>query len=199
MNYPQALEELISDFMRYPGIGRKTAERYALFTLDKWSQEDLETFAMHVSHIKQTIRRCMICGHLTDIDPCAICQDPSRDPHTLIVVESPKDVFSIERSGKYKGVYHVLHGALSPMDGVGPDELNLKKLWERLHEQPISEVIIATSGTQEGESTAMYIHRVMKNTDIRISRIGYGVPVGTNVEYADDQTLVKAIENRRTI
>jgi len=197
MNYPNALEDLILHFMKYPGIGRKTAERYALHTLGKIDQEDLDDFAKVLASVKSLIGKCSVCGHLTDSDPCSICSDNNRDKETILVVESPKDVFAIEKLGKYRGGYHVLHGAISPVDGVGPDDLNLKSLWTRLANEPIKEVIIATSATQEGETTAMYIHRVIAATDVLVTRIGYGMPVGGNLEYADDKTLAKALEYRR--
>jgi recombination protein RecR len=197
MSYPQALEELIIEFMKYPGIGRKTAERYALFTINHIDQESLDRFSHALSAIKTKIGRCQTCGHLTETNPCSICQDPKRDGSVIMVVESPKDVFTIEKSGKYNGTYHVLHGVLSPMDGVGPEELNLSSLWPRIQRPEVHELIIATSATQEGEATAMYIQRVVKNMDLLLTRIGYGVPVGTNFEYADEKTLSKAIENRR--
>ncbi|NLZ61935.1 MAG: recombination protein RecR [Acholeplasmataceae bacterium] len=197
MNYPNALEELIFHFMKYPGVGRKTAERYALHTLGKISQEDLDDFSKALASVKSKIGRCSICGHLTDVDPCSVCADNNRDKGTILVVESPKDVFAIEKLGKYHGRYHVLHGAISPVDGVGPDDLNLKSLWNRIAEEQVKEVIIATSATQEGETTAMYIHRVITNTDVLVTRIGYGMPVGGNLEYADDKTLAKALEYRR--
>jgi len=126
-----------------------------------------------------------------------ICTDHNRDKETILIVESPKDVFAIEKLGKYHGSYHVLHGAISPVDGIGPDDLNLKSLWARIAEEPVKEIIIATSATQEGETTAMYIHRVIANTDVLVTRIGYGMPVGGNLEYADDKTLAKALEYRR--
>ncbi len=197
MDYPQALEELITHFLRYPGVGRKTAERYALHTLSKIDQEELEHFSVCLAKIKNEIGRCTVCGHLTDVDPCAICADERRDKDTLLVVESPKDVFAIEKIGRYKGQYHVLHGAISPIDGIGPEDLNLVTLWPRVSEPSVKEVIVATSATQEGETTAMYIQRVLKTTDVLVTRIGYGVPVGGNLEYTDEKTLAKALENRR--
>lgn len=197
MSYPKALEDLIVEFMKYPGIGRKTAERYALHTIRAFDQEGLDRFASLLANVKHNVFHCSVCGHLTDIDPCSICSDSKRQPNTIMVVESPKDVFTIERSGKYRGLYHVLHGAISPLNGIGPEDLNLATLWTRVQEKRIEEVIIATSATQEGETTAMYLQRIMGNMDILITRIGYGVPVGSNLEYADDATLSKAIENRR--
>ena len=197
MVLPKSLEELIKEFMKYPGIGRKTAERYALYTINNFSVEDAENFSNAISNIKTKIHKCPVCGHLTDTELCEICQNETRDRSILMIVESPKDVFSIEKSGQYKGYYHVLNGVISPIDGVGPEDINLASLWKRITDKDLKEIIISTSSTQEGETTALYINRVLKDLDITVSRIGYGVPVGLNLEYADDQTLSKAIENRR--
>lgn len=197
MNYPRPLEDLIDEFMKYPGIGRKTAERYALFTVNNLSEESAKSFAEILSTVKKKIIHCSVCGHLTETDPCSICSDANRDPSILLVLESAKDVFTMEKSGNYHGMYHVLHGNLSPLNGIGPDELNLKTLWTRVQNESIKEIIIATSGTQEGEATAMYIKRVLKDTDLKITRIAYGVPVGANFEFTDEITLNRAIENRR--
>lgn len=197
MILPRALEDLINEFQKYPGVGRKTAERYALFTLNNMSEESVEDFSEILKNIKQQIHQCPICGHLTDEELCYVCQNVQRDKTIIMVVESPKDVFAIEKSREYNGLYHVLNGAISPMDGVGPEDINLKTLWNRISNKEVKEVIIATSSTQEGETTSMYIKKVLGNIPVIISRIGYGVPVGLNLEYADDQTLLKAIENRR--
>ncbi|MBN2877557.1 MAG: recombination protein RecR [Bacilli bacterium] len=196
---PKAFEDLIVEFMKFPGVGRKTAERYALHTFNKLSVEDTDRFSHAISVIKQEVHHCPICGHLTDQEECDICTNQNRDHSLLMVVESPKDVFTIEKSGEFKGYYHILNGVISPMDGVGPEEINLATLWKRITDKRIKEVIIATSSTQEGETTALYINRVLKDIGLTVSRIGYGVPVGLNLEYADDLTLSKAIENRRKI
>lgn len=197
MDYPQALENLIQEFMKYPGVGRKTAERYALFTVNKLDPESVSAFGNALNTVKANIRQCSICGHLTDVDPCSICTNHHRNQSQILVVESAKDVFAIEKSGRYHGLYHVLNGALSPMNGVGLEDLNFLSLWTRIQNDTVKEVILATSGTQEGEATAMYIKRVLKDVEIKVSRIGYGVPVGGNLEYADSETLSRAIENRR--
>ena len=141
---------------------------------------------------------CPTCGHLTDQERCEVCVDPLRDGSRILVVESAKDVFSIEKAGDYRGLYHVLNGALSPINGIGPEELNLKSLWPRVQEERVKEIIVATGATQEGEATAMYIRRILKDTDLLVTRIAYGVPVGANLEFADDATLAKAIQNRRS-
>lgn len=197
MDYPKALENLITEFMKFPGIGRKTAERYALFTVNKIDNDSALAFSSALINVKTQIHPCSICGHLTDVDPCQICSNEIRDHSRILVVESTKDVFSIENAGNYHGMYHVLNGALSPLNGIGLDDLNLPSLWSRIQSNQVKEVIIATSATQEGEATAMYIKRVLKDIDIIVSRIAYGVPVGGNLEYADSETLSRAIEYRR--
>jgi len=197
MDYPKALENLILEFMKYPGVGRKTAERYALFTVNKIDLDSATSFSSALLNVKTQIHACSICGHLTDVEPCSICSNQHRNLTQILVVESAKDVFSIEKSGRYHGLYHVLNGALSPMNGVGLEDLNLQSLWTRIQNEQVKEIIIATSATQEGEATAMYIKRVLKEIDILVSRIAYGVPVGGNLEYTDSETLSRAIENRR--
>lgn len=199
MILPKALEDLIAEFMKFPGIGRKTAERYALHMINNFSAENTEIFGDIIKNIKKAIHNCPRCGLITDQELCQVCDNENRDKSILMLVESSKDVFSIEKSGEYKGYYHVLNGVISPMDGLGPDDINLATLWPRATNTEVKEIIIATSSTQEGETTALYIKRVLKDLDITISRIGYGVPVGLNLEYADDLTLSKAIENRRKI
>ncbi|MBU0997571.1 MAG: recombination mediator RecR [Firmicutes bacterium] len=197
MQYPKALEDLISEFMKYPGVGRKTAERYAMFSVIDLKNESINDFSQALISAKEKIRPCNICHHLTDKETCDICSDGTRDNSKIMVLETTKDVFSIEKSGTYRGLYHVLNGALSPLNGIGPNELNLVSLWKRLEKDDVKEVILATSATQEGEATAQYIKRVLREVEVLVTRIGYGVPVGSNLEYADDQTLNKAIENRR--
>lgn len=197
MNYPKRLEDLIQAFQNYPGVGRKTAERYALHTINRLESGKVEQFAEALKQAKSDIHPCTICGHLTDVDPCQICADPNRDKTTILVLETAKDVFSIEKAGQYKGLYHVLNGILSPLHGIGPDDLNLPSLVKRVSDDKVVEVILATSGTQEGEATAMYLRRILQAGDLTVSRIAYGVPVGANLEYADEVTLAKAIENRR--
>jgi len=197
MEYPKALENLIIEFMKYPGIGRKTAERYALYTVNELSNEDVTDFKEALEKAKKVIHPCPVCHHLTDHELCEICSDHERNHSILMVVESSKDVFSIEKSNMFHGVYHVLGGAISPMNGITSQDIHLDTLWPRITDEAIKEVILATSGTQEGETTAMYIKKVLENLDLTVSRIGYGVPVGTNLEYADEATLLKAIENRK--
>jgi recombination protein RecR len=196
---PKALEDLITEFMKFPGIGRKTAQRYAMHIINNFSTESAEIFGNTLLNIKKQIHNCPNCGLITDKELCQVCENSQRDESILMIVESSKDVFSIEKSGEYKGLYHVLNGVISPMDGKGPEDINLASLWPRIVDNKVKEVIIATSSTQEGETTALYINRVLRDIDILVSRIGYGVPVGLNLEYADDLTLSKAIENRKKI
>ncbi|QLY40425.1 recombination protein RecR [Hujiaoplasma nucleasis] len=199
MNFPKSIENLITEFMKYPGVGRKTAERFVFHTINKLDKEEVKTMVQAFIDLKDNIKHCQVCHNLTDDDVCHICKDEHRDSSIILVVENAKDVFSIEETSQYKGLYHVLNGVLSPADGIGPDDLFLKDLWDRVSKDKVKEIIIATSSTQEGETTALYIKRVLENTDLIISRIGYGVPVGLNLEYADQLTLSKAIENRKKI
>ena len=199
MGFPKSIETLVTEFMKYPGVGRKTAERFVFYTINNLDNESTKNVASALVNMKENINHCKICNNLTDEDICEICKDEKRDYSTILVVESPKDVFSIEESANYKGLYHVLNGVLSPTDGIGPEEINVKSLWDRVTEKKVKEIIIATSSTQEGETTALYIKRVLKDLDLTVSRIGYGVPVGLNLEYADNLTLSKAIENRKKI
>lgn len=199
MLLPKALESLIEEFSKLPGVGKKTAERYALFVINKLSEEDVYQLSQALVDAKTKLTKCSICGNLSEEDKCLICQDARRDQSTILVVENVKDVFSIEKSNEYKGLFHVLNGVLSPIDGMGPDDINLNSLWKRVIDDKVKEVIIATSSTPEGETTALYIKRVLQDVDVLVSRIGYGVPVGLNLEYADDLTLSKAIENRKKL
>ncbi len=199
MTFPQSLEELIEEFKKLPGVGRKTAERYAMYVINKYSDEEVHQFSEVLNEAKSNLHHCSICGNLTDQEICSICKDEFRDKSSILIVENVKDVFSIEKGSEYKGLYHVLNGVLSPVDGMGPEDINLDSLWKRVIDDQVKEIIIATSSTPEGETTALYIKRVLQETDILVSRIGYGVPVGLNLEYADDLTLSKAIENRKKI
>ncbi|MFA7075613.1 MAG: recombination mediator RecR [Candidatus Izemoplasmatales bacterium] len=199
MVLPKALEDLIEEFKKLPGVGRKTAERYAMVIINKYSDDEVRELSEILNNAKISLHPCVVCGNLTDTEKCYVCQDENRDQSTILVVENVKDVFSIEKAGEYKGLYHVLNGVLSPMDGMGPDDINLESLWKRVISDEVKEIIIATSSTPEGETTALYIKRVLNETDVLVSRIGYGVPVGLNLEFADDLTLSKAIENRKKI
>lgn len=199
MNFPRTIENLIAEFMKFPGVGRKTAERFVFHLINHIDHQSVKEMSQALLNLKEQIKYCSVCQNLTDEDTCPICLDKQRDQSTIMVVESPKDVFSIEDTLKFKGRYHVLNGVLSPADGIGPNELRLNTLWDRVAKNEIKEIIVATSSTQEGETTALYIKRVLEKTDLIISRIGYGVPVGLNLEYADQLTLSMAIENRKKI
>ena len=196
--YAKPLSKLINELSKLPGIGGKTAQRLAFHIL---SMDDRDALALSdaIRTAKSSMRYCSVCGNLTDEDPCALCSDESRDISTICVVESSKDVIAMEKIREYRGYYHVLHGAISPMDGIGPEDINLKSLIERLRDERIKEVIIATNPNIEGEATAMYIARLIKPSGIRVSRIAHGIPVGGDLEYADDVTLLKAVEGRHEL
>lgn len=197
-HYAKPLSNLIGELSKLPGIGGKTAQRLAFHIL---SQEDRDAFALAEAIIdaKKNMKYCSVCGNLTDVDPCSICSDPARDQSVICVVESPRDVSAMERIKEYQGLYHVLHGAISPMDGIGPDDINLKQLIVRLQQKDIKEVILATNPNIEGEATAMYTARLIKPAGIKVTRIAHGVPVGGDLEYADEITLSKAMEGRREL
>lgn len=196
--YAKPLNKLISELSRLPGIGGKTAQRLAFHIL---SMDDKEVFELSdaIRNAKESMTYCSVCGNLTDTDPCGICCDNSRDKSVICVVESPKDVVAMEKIREYTGYYHVLHGAISPMDGIGPDDINLKSLIMRLQDEAVKELIIATNPNIEGEATAMYIARLIKPSGIKVSRIAHGIPVGGDLEYADEVTLLKAVEGRREL
>ncbi len=196
--YAKPLNRLINELNRLPGIGGKMAQRLAFHIL---SMKDSEALALAdaIREAKQTMRYCSVCGNLTDEDPCSICRDDSRDDSIICVVESPKDVIAMEKIREFRGRYHVLHGAISPMDGIGPEDINLKSLITRLQDEKVQELMIATNPTIEGEATAMYIARLIKPSGIRVTRIAHGIPVGGDLEYADQVTLLKAVEGRREL
>ena len=196
--YAKRVNKVINELSRLPGIGGKTAQRLAFHIL---SMEDAEALALAdaIRTAKTSMQYCSVCGNLTDTDPCAICADGSRDRSLICVVESPKDVVAMEKIREYRGYYHVLHGCISPMDGIGPDDINLKSLIVRLQDEAVKELIIATNPNIEGEATAMYIARLIKPSGITVSRIAHGIPVGGDLEYADEVTLLKAVEGRRQL
>lgn len=195
MLYPTPIAKLIDSFSKLPGIGSKTATRLAFYTIGM-SDEDVNDFAKNLLAAKRELTYCSICGNLTDEDPCAICQDEQRDRSVLLVVEESKDVTAMEKIQEYHGLYHVLHGLISPMNGVGPDDINLKSLINRLMDSEINEVIVATNATADGEATSMYISRILKPAGIKVTRLARGLAVGSDIEYADEVTLLRAIENR---
>ena len=196
--YAKPLNKLINELSKLPGIGGKTAQRLAFHILSMDDKEAMD-LADAITEAKKSMTYCSICGNLTDDDPCAICSDESRDKSMICIVESPKDVVAMEKIREYQGYYHVLHGAISPMDGIGPDDINLKSLIVRLQDEAIKEIIIATNPNIEGEATAMYIARLIKPSGIKVSRIAHGIPVGGDLEYADEVTLLKAVEGRREL
>jgi recombination protein RecR len=198
-NYPKPLQKLISELSRLPGIGGKTAQRLAFFIISM-NDEDAFSMADSISAAKKELRYCSVCGNLTDSDPCSICSDAARDRSVICVVETPRDVAAIERVREYRGLYHVLHGAISPMDGVGPDDINLRTLIIRLQgNEDIKEIIVATNPNLEGEATAMYAAGLIKPSGIKVTRIAHGVPVGGDLDYTDDETLSKAMSHRRDL
>lgn len=199
MRYPDAIDKLIEALRKYPGVGKKTAERYALYTVNKFSNETIDEIIDAYIRIKEDIFQCSVCGNITDIDPCYICKDDSRDKSTIIVVEEAKDVIVMEKTNKFHGLYHVLNGAISPSDGIGPEDINIKGLLERLKNEQLEEVILATNLSNEGETTAQYISRLLSDTNILVTRIAHGIPAGGNIEYADEITIFKALEGRRKI
>lgn len=198
MYYPEPISKLIDSFMKLPGIGPKTAARLAFFVLTM-KEDAVLSFAKALVDAKRNLTYCSVCGHITDVDPCQICSDQTRDPSTICVVQDPKDVIAMEKMKDYHGLYHVLHGAISPMDGVGPEDINVASLLNRLKDETVEELILATNPTIEGEATAMYISRLVKPSGIRTTRIAHGLPVGGDLEYADEVTLSKALEGRREI
>lgn len=196
--YAKPLNKLINELSKLPGIGGKTAQRLAFHILSMDDKEAMD-LADAIIDAKKSMTYCSVCGNLTDNDPCAICSDESRDKSVICIVESPKDVVAMEKIREYRGYYHVLHGAISPMDGIGPDDINLKSLIMRLQDEAVKEIIIATNPNIEGEATAMYIARLIKPSGIKVSRIAHGIPVGGDLEYADEVTLLKAVEGRREL
>ncbi len=194
--YPAALFQLIRTLSRLPGLGEKSATRIALHLL-KTSREDVEALAGLIKRLKAEIRTCSRCFSFTDAEICAFCADPARDIGILCVVESTADLFAIEQSGAFKGRYHVLQGALAPLDSIGPDDIRVSELLRRLSEERVSEVIVATNPSGEGEATAHYLLRLLKDRPVRVSRIAYGVPMGSDLKYIDRVTLEKALKGRR--
>ena len=184
--------------MKLPGIGPKTAARLAFFVLTM-TEDTVLSFAKALVDAKRNLTYCSVCGHITDVDPCQICSDQQRDVSTICVVQDPKDVIAMEKMRDYHGKYHVLHGAISPMDGVGPEDINVASLITRLQDERVQELILATNPTIEGEATAMYISRLVKPSGIKTTRIAHGLPVGGDLEYADEVTLSKALEGRREL
>ncbi len=196
--YPKPLEILINELSKLPGIGGKTAQRLAFHILSL-DEREVNQLAGALTNAKQQMKYCSVCGNLTDTDPCRICSDPARRQDVICVVESPRDVMAMERIREFNGLYHVLHGVISPMEGVGPEDINLKSLITRLQASDVKELIVATNPNIEGEATAMFIARLIKPAGIKVSRIAHGIPVGGDLEYADEVTLLKSLEGRRQL
>lgn len=197
--YPRPLNKLINELSKLPGIGGKTAQRLAFHILSLTDKEAGD-LAESIMQAKNNLHYCSVCGNLTDTDPCRICADRERDNSVICIVETPQDVMAMERIREFNGLYHVLHGAISPVEGIGPNDINLKSLITRLQgNDDIKEIIIATNPNIEGEATAMYISRLIKPSGIKVTRIAHGIPVGGDLEYADEVTLLKAIEGRREL
>jgi recombination protein RecR len=192
---PKTVENLIEEFGRLPGIGPKSAQRLTFYLL-RGSAERTRALGEAVSNLKENIKICSVCSNLAESDPCVICSDPHRNQGLIMVVEEPLDIIAFEKTGKFSGTYHVLHGAISPVEGIGPDDLYIKQLLNRVHSGGVKEIILATNINVEGEATAMYLQRIISPLGIKITRIARGLPVGSDIEYADEITLSRALEGR---
>lgn len=198
MNYPDSLKVLIDSFKKLPSIGEKTAERLS-FAVMNMSEEDINSFSKAIVDVKLKIKKCSICGNITETEICDICSDSSRDSDIICVVEDSKNIISLEKMGSYRGKYHVLNGLISPMDGKGPDDIMLDSLLQRIKKENIKEIIIAVSPTLEGETTSLYISKLLEPFKITVSKIAYGIPIGADMEYLDPMTLSMAMSNRNKI
>ncbi len=198
MSLPASLQTLIDQFKRLPGVGAKSAQRLAFHVL-RTPREDTERLCDAIREVKDRVTYCSICNNFTDTDPCVYCSNPSRDHRLVCVVEEPQNVNVIEKTGGFRGVYHVLLGALSPLQGIGPDDLKIKGLLVRIGSDQVEEIILANSPTVEGEATAIYLARLLKPLGVRVTRIATGIPVGSDLEYADELTMGKAMEGRREV
>jgi recombination protein RecR len=198
MQIPVALERLVYEFSRFPGVGRKTAQRLA-FSILRYSQQETQNLADALTEVKEQIRYCSVCSGFTDIDPCAICSHTGREQEQVCVVEQPNNIFPIEKSGVFKGVYHVLMGAISPLDGIGPEQLNIKNLRKRVENSAIKELIIATNPTVKGEATALFLQQEFSGKISTITRLACGIPAGGDLEYVDDVTLMEAFSGRHKL
>lgn len=196
MQYPEPIAKLIASYMKLPGIGEKTATRLAFYTLGM-ADEDVKDFASALAAVKRDLHYCTICGNITEDDPCPLCKDASRDQKTLLVVERSRDIMAMERMNEYHGLYHVLHGTISPSAGTGPMDINIPSLIERLKSHPeINEVIIATNASLDGETTAQYLAKLIKPAQIKVTRLAHGLSVGADIDYTDEVTLFKAVQGR---
>lgn len=196
MKYPKSLQDLIDAYMILPGVGPKTAERFAFFTIQKMTNESAEKFSKAILNAKEHMKKCNVCGNMSEEDMCEICKDKNRS-NTIMVVESSKEVNVFEKTGKYNGKYHVLNGLISPLNGVNAEQINVENLFSRIESENIKKVIISTSATIPGEMTAIYIKNSLENKDVEVYRIGYGLPAGGDIEYADEVTLIRALEGAK--
>jgi recombination protein RecR len=196
--YTPSLERLIEQFAKLPSVGKKSAQRLAFHMLNM-SDADAKKFTDAITNARESIKKCEVCCNLTDGEICSVCSSPSRDKSTICVVEDPRDVIAIERTHEYNGLYHVLHGVISPMNDINPEDICIKELLLRLGDDTVKEVIMATNPTVEGEATSMYISRLIKPLGVNVSRLAYGVPVGADLEYADEFTLIRALEGRKEL
>jgi len=197
-DFPEPLSRLIDELKRLPGIGQKSAQRIA-FHLERGPREDVERLAAALLDAKDKLRLCSVCNNLADSEACPFCSDPTRDPSVVCVVETPYNAVSIEKTREYHGLYHVLHGSLSPLQGIGPEQLKLKSLIDRLKDGKVREIIVATNPNVEGEATAVYLSKLIKPLGVKVTRIAMGIPVGSELEFADEVTMVKSMEGRREI
>ncbi|HHX94040.1 MAG TPA: recombination protein RecR [Tenericutes bacterium] len=196
MNYPKSVTKLIENFQKLPGVGIKTAERMAFAVMDL-EKEDVDEFATSLVDVKKKLKQCKICNHITEDELCDICKDETRNNRLLCIVEDSRDVMAMEKAQVYKGRYHVLNGVISPILGIGPEDLNFGKLIKRIEEKNIEEVIVATNPNIEGETTALYMAKLLSNFNVIVTRIAHGLPVGSDIEYADELTISSALEGRR--
>jgi len=192
----ESIEKLVDEFVKLPGIGRKSAQRLALYIL-KVSRSEAQRLASAIMDVKDKVGYCSVCGNIAEAQTCSICADGRRETKILCVVEQPSDIIAIEKTGHYRGLYHVLLGAISPLDGIGPEELRIRELLKRVSEEKPEEIIVATNPTAQGETTAVYIAQLLKPSCVRVTRIARGLPVGSDIEYCDEQTLTKAFEGRK--
>lgn len=197
MNLPLAIERLIEEFTRLPGIGVKTAQRLAFFVIE--SDDGILNLSEAIVRAKREIKYCSICYNFSEEELCPICKSQKRDRSTICVVEEPKDILSIEKTKEYHGLYHVLHGAISPLEGIGPEDIKIRELISRLADSDVKEIIVATNPTIEGEATSVYLSKLISQFDILVTRIAHGIPVGSGIEYADEITMTKALEGRRKL
>ncbi len=196
MQYPEPIAELIASYMKLPGVGEKTATRLAFYTIGM-DEDDVKDFSKALVSVKEDLHYCSICGNITEDDPCPICKDQGRDQTTIVVVENSRDVMAMERMNEYHGLYHVLHGTISPSEGTGPMDINIPSLIERLKKHPeVKEVIIATNASMDGETTAQYLAKLLKPAGIKVTRLAHGLSAGADIDYTDEVTLFKAVQGR---